>query len=90
MGEKVETIYLRLRAAGKGDREAAREAGYAGRPPSDVTRMGGLIPKLKRERSLCKGYSARVDALNAKIKKLKEERDELCALMELCSILDPS
>lgn len=90
MGEKVETIYLRLRAAGKGCREAAREAGYAGRPPSRITSMGALIPKLKRERGLCATYNARVETLTAKIAKLKEERDELCALMELCVILDHS
>ena len=89
MGQTVLTKYLRLRAQGMGARKAAREAGYASRAPSRADKMAALIPQLKREQRLCATYAPQLDELNRRIKALREERDLVADLMELCIILDP-
>jgi len=92
MGEKVETVYLRLRAQGMGDREAARAAGYASRAPSRLAKLAALIPALVRERrrkaSICATYTDQLDDLDKRIKALKVDRDRVASLRGLCILLD--
>lgn len=88
MAETVEVRYLRLRLAGKGDRQAAREAGYADRPPYDVRKRAAKLSALKREKGICPLLDREIDQLNRQIERLTKLRDDKRGILALCALLE--
>lgn len=89
MSDTAEVRYLRYRAQGKGDREAARLAGYAGNAPSRATKLAAKIPALLKERAtVCPALERELDQINRQIAMLVKRRDEKRAVLALCAILD--
>jgi hypothetical protein len=88
MSDTAEAHYLRHRAEGKTCSEAARLAGYAGRPPWRVRKLASKIPSLRREPGLCAHLDREVDQLNRRIAQLTEQRDAKRGILQLCAALD--
>lgn len=87
--ETVELRYLRLRAQGKGDREAARLAGYASSAPSRVVKLAAKIPDLRRERAtICPALDRELDQINRQIAALLKRLDDKRQILKLCAVLD--
>lgn len=88
MGETCERQYLRLRAQGKGDRAAARAAGYASCAPSRVRKLASKIPLLRQERGICGHLDREIDQLNRQIAAMTKKRDDKRAILSLCELLE--
>lgn len=87
--DTVELRYLRYRAQGKGDREAARLAGYSSSAPSRVVKLAAKIPDLRREKeTICAALDRELDQLNRQIAALLKRRDDKRAILTLCGVLD--
>jgi hypothetical protein len=88
MSDTAEAHYLRHRAEGKTCSEAAKLAGYAGRPPWRVRKLASKIPSLRREPGLCAHLDREVDQLNREIEARIKKRDAKREILLLCEALD--
>ena len=86
--DTTEARYLRHRAEGKCDREAAKLAGYASRAPHRVRELASKIPSLRREPGLCAHLDREVDQLNREIEARIKKRDAKRDILTLCAVLD--